>query len=104
MAYRARRVVRRRAVARAAAVGGAAYYAGKSGQRAAQREADQDAQIATLQAQAAEQHAPASPAPTSAAPTMEEKIEHMRQLAKLRDDGILTEEEFAAQKKEILGS
>jgi len=30
-------------------------------------------------------------------------IEQLRQLAKLRDDGILTEEEFAAEKHKILG-
>jgi hypothetical protein len=35
---------------------------------------------------------------------MDDKVEQLRQLAKLRDDGILTEEEFAAQKREILGS
>jgi hypothetical protein len=30
-------------------------------------------------------------------------VEQLRQLAKLRDDGILTEEEFAAEKHKILG-
>jgi cell envelope opacity-associated protein A len=106
MAYRARRVMRRRAVARTAAVSGAAYYAGKRGQQAAQREADQDAQIAALQAQAAQPSAapPAPAAPASASPTMEQKVEQLRQLANLRDEGILTDEEFAAQKQEILGA
>jgi Short C-terminal domain len=99
----ARRIMRRRAVARAAAVGGTAYYAGKRGERAAQREADQDARIAALQAQAAQAPAPAAAAPAGASPTMEEKVEQLRQLAKLRDEGILTDDEFAAQKQEILG-
>src|SRR5919198_2875803 len=105
MAFQARRVMRRRAVARAAVMGGAAHHAGKQGARAAQREAEQDARIADLQAQVAQPQATGPVASTaSAAPTMEEKIDHIRQLAKLRDDGILTEEEFAAQKQEILGS
>jgi hypothetical protein len=89
--------MRRRAVARTAAIGGAAYYGGKRGQEAAQREADQAA-IAALQAQAAQ--APEAPA----APTMDDKVQQLRQLSKLRDDGILTEDEFAAQKQQILGS
>jgi hypothetical protein len=30
-------------------------------------------------------------------------VEQLRQLARLRDDGVLTEEEFAAEKHKILG-
>jgi hypothetical protein len=33
----------------------------------------------------------------------EDPVAQLRELAKLRDDGILTEEEFAAQKRRILG-
>ena len=33
----------------------------------------------------------------------EDPIAQLRELAKLKDDGILTEEEFAAQKAKILG-
>jgi hypothetical protein len=33
----------------------------------------------------------------------EDPIAQLRELAKLRDDGILTDEEFAAQKAKILG-
>ena len=33
----------------------------------------------------------------------EDPIAQLRELAKLRDDGILTEEEFAAEKRKILG-
>jgi Short C-terminal domain len=44
---------------------------------------------------------PAAPAPAGgAAPT---DIEQLQQLASLRDAGILTEEEFAAKKAQILG-
>jgi hypothetical protein len=42
------------------------------------------------------------PPPAAAAPE-EDPIAQLRELAKLRDDGILTEEEFAAQKQKILG-
>jgi hypothetical protein len=30
-------------------------------------------------------------------------VAQLRELAKLRDDGILTEEEFAAEKRKLLG-
>jgi hypothetical protein len=37
------------------------------------------------------------------APPAEDPVAELRELAKLRDDGILTDEEFAAQKRKILG-
>jgi putative oligomerization/nucleic acid binding protein len=43
------------------------------------------------------QYAPPPPAEE------EDPIAQLRELAKLRDDGILTDEEFAAQKAKILG-
>ncbi|MFC5663939.1 SHOCT domain-containing protein [Kitasatospora misakiensis] len=51
--------------------------------------------------------APAAPppaAPAPAAPTMEEKLDQLKDLAALKEQGVLTEEEFAAQKARILGS
>ena len=46
--------------------------------------------------------APAAPAPAGGmAP---DQIEQLKQLAELKDQGILTEEEFAAQKAKILGA
>ena len=68
---------------------------GKRREQGQRHEADQDAQLADAP--------PAPPPPAPAAPTMEEKIEQIRQLSKLHDDGILTDDEFAAQKQEILG-
>jgi hypothetical protein len=41
-----------------------------------------------------------APPPAEAAP---DPMAQLRELGKLRDDGILTEEEFAAQKRRILG-
>ena len=48
--------------------------------------------------------AAAAPAPAPAASAPEPDItDQLRKLAALRDDGILTEEEFAAQKAKLLG-
>ena len=62
----------------------------------AQREADQDAQIAQLQTHQAAAASPAEPAEPSYAAELE-------QLAGLKQQGIITEEEFEAKKKQILG-
>jgi hypothetical protein len=44
------------------------------------------------------------PAPPAAASSGDPMIEKLRQLAELKNQGILTEEEFAAQKARILAS
>ena len=46
---------------------------------------------------------PAPPAPVAAAPAAD-PIDQLRELAALKAEGILTDEEFAAQKARILGS
>ena len=48
---------------------------------------------------------PEAAAPEAAAPESAEsaQIEQLKQFAALRDQGILTEEEFAAKKAQILG-
>ncbi len=43
-------------------------------------------------------------APAAAAPTQEDTISQLERLAALKAQGILTEEEFAAQKAKILGA
>jgi hypothetical protein len=45
----------------------------------------------------------AAPAPAPAAPAAD-PIQQLKELAALKDQGILTEEEFATQKAKILGS
>jgi len=45
----------------------------------------------------------ADPAPAAAAPAPD-MIQQLKDLASLKDQGILTDEEFAAQKAKILGS
>jgi len=49
------------------------------------------------------QYAEPAPAPAPAAPAAD-PIAQLKQLAELKDQGILTEEEFAAQKAKILGA
>jgi hypothetical protein len=44
------------------------------------------------------------PPPPPPAPAAADPIEQLKQLAELRQQGILTEEEFVAQKAKILGS
>jgi hypothetical protein len=44
------------------------------------------------------------PEPAYAAPAAADPIQQLKDLAALKDQGILTEEEFAAQKAKILGS
>ncbi len=45
---------------------------------------------------------PAAQAPATA-PAADDTVEQIKKLAELRDQGILTEEEFSAKKKLILG-
>ena len=60
------------------------------------------------QAQAQEYQEPAQPTPVPApsppADDMDSKIKQLTDLGKLRDQGVLTEEEFQAQKSRILGA
>lgn len=82
-----------RGVARTAVIAGTATHVSNNvSRRQAQRWARQDAeQYQDYQA--------AQPAPASA----DDSVAQLQQLAALRDQGILTEEEFEAKKKQILG-
>jgi hypothetical protein len=53
------------------------------------------------QEQAAEQQAPPAPEP-AAAPSTGDTLAQLKELGELKDAGVLTEEEFAAQKAKIL--
>jgi hypothetical protein len=46
---------------------------------------------------------PPAPAPVAAAAPTQDSIEQLKQLAELKDQGILTDAEFAVQKAKILG-
>ena len=88
---------RRRPIARVATTAVVAGTAAHMGAKSAQRSA------ADAQAQAAPPAA--APADEPAAPEAAEsaQIQELRQLAALKDQGILTEEEFSAKKAQILG-
>lgn len=79
-----RRRMRRRAV-----VGGAMI----ANHRAEGQQAEQEPAAPVDEAQ-----------PAPATPSMDQKIHEIEELAKLRDSGALTEEEFAQQKQQILDS
>ncbi|HKF82288.1 MAG TPA: SHOCT domain-containing protein [Solirubrobacterales bacterium] len=51
-----------------------------------------------------QQQAVAPPPPAPAAPAASSPIEQLKELGELKAQGILTEDEFAAQKAKILGS
>lgn len=92
--------VRRRPLLRAAVVGGAAYHAGKRVQEGRDEDYDRDARIAELEQQQAMQQQ--APPPASAGPS-DETIAQLEKLGQLKAQGILTEEEFSAQKAKLLG-
>lgn len=90
---------RRRPVMRAAAVGGIAYAGAKAGASAAGDEADPDAPAEQPEEQ---ETAAADPAP--AAPSADASMEELTKLKGLLDSGVLTQDEFDAQKQKILQS
>jgi hypothetical protein len=93
-------------------VGGAGYAVGKRRQAGMEREAAQDQEISQLQqAQAAPQQqqqqqaaAPQAPTPQQAAPASSEadRIEALTKLKALLDDGVLTQEQFDAEREKLL--
>ena len=93
-----------RGVARTAVVAGtASAVSGRVHHRQAKRWAEQDAEEYYEQAppeQAYVQQAPAPPA----APAQQSTLDQLKELAELKNQGILTDEEFEAQKAKILGT
>ncbi|MCX5209117.1 SHOCT domain-containing protein [Kitasatospora sp. NBC_00240] len=89
-----------RGVARTAVIAGTATtVSNRVSRRQANRWASQEAP------QAAPAPAPAAPAPAAPAPaSMDDKLDQLKDLAALKDQGVLTEAEFAAQKARILSS
>jgi hypothetical protein len=89
-----------RGMARTAVVAGTATaVSNRVSRRQAQRwGAQEEAQYA--QEPPPQQYAPPPPAPAPA----EDPIEQLKELAALHNDGVLTDEEFAAQKRKILGT
>ena len=89
-----------RGMARTAVVSGTATaVSNRVSRRQANRWASQDQQ--SYEEQASQQQAPPPPAP---ADDMDTKIAQLKELGELKSQGVLSEEEFAAQKQRILGS
>jgi hypothetical protein len=90
-------------------VGGVAYHAGKKVQQGREEDAYQNQQIEDLQAQQGQQQQyapPPPPGPPAPAPNQgisPEAMDQLKQLADLKSQGILTDDEFNAQKAKILG-
>ena len=89
--------VRRRPLLRAAVVGGGAYMAGK---HVANAQADQQYQDASQAQQAQQAQQAPVPAPRAAGPSMTDQL---NQLADLHNQGVLSDDEFAAAKAKLLG-
>jgi putative oligomerization/nucleic acid binding protein len=85
-----------RGVVRTAAVAGTATaVSNRVSRRQAERWAAQEAPPSYYQEQP-----PAAPPPAAAAP---DPIEQLKELGQLHEQGVLTDEEFAAQKAKLLG-
>jgi Short C-terminal domain len=91
---------RRRPLMRAAMVGGVGYMAGKSVARGSERDSEQEQRLADLEAQ---QQQPAAVAPPPAPPAgADDLVSKLQQLKQLQDEGVLTADEFAAAKAQLL--
>lgn len=97
-----------RGVARTAVIAGTATaVSNRVSRRQAGRWAQQEQAQAYQQQQAYEQqqaYAQSAPEPAAAAPSMDDKLEQLKQLGELKAQGVLTEQEFEAQKTRILSS
>jgi Short C-terminal domain len=90
-----------RGVARTAVIAGTATaVSNRVSRRQANRWGAQDQQA--YEAQAYQEPPPQQYAPPEPAP-QQDMVQQLKDLAALKDQGILTEEEFAAQKARILG-
>jgi hypothetical protein len=94
------------------AVGGLAYAAGSGAAKSAAQDQAQAQQIAQLQAQqdalmaqqVPQQSAPPpAPAPVPSGGISDVELDQLERLGRLKAQGILTDDELAAQKAKILG-
>ena len=89
-----------RGVARTAVVAGTATaVSNRVSRRQANRWSEQEQNEYAQQQYYAQQ---AAPPPAPAAPAEDDMVTKLKELAELHDQGILTDEEFAAQKAKIL--
>jgi hypothetical protein len=94
-----------RGIARTAVVAGTATaVSNRVSRRQAGRWAEQDRQQYEQQQYEQQQYQPPPAAPAAPAKDTGNMIEQLKELAGLKDAGILTEDEFLAQKARILAS
>jgi hypothetical protein len=96
----------RREVIEAAAVGGAVHESRKAHEEEAQiaaMQAQQAQAAAQAGAEAAKPPEAAEAKPAAPGDLTDEQVSELERVAKLKEEGILTDEEFAAEKKKILG-
>ena len=98
-----------RGIARTAVVAGtASAVSGRVQRRQAAKFADSDAQVAAQRQEAYEQQTYQEPPPQAyqepPQPAPVDVVQQLKDLAELKNQGILTEEEFAAQKAKVLAS
>ncbi|MFF2028168.1 SHOCT domain-containing protein [Streptomyces sp. NPDC058171] len=93
-------------VARTAVITGTARATSNAmNRRAANKDAEQQARIdEAAQQQYAEQQAAQQQAPPPPAPAGDDLVSRLQELARLKEAGVLTDEEFAAAKAKLLGS
>jgi putative oligomerization/nucleic acid binding protein len=86
-------------------IGGAGYLAGKSAARGQQREYEQDQRLSELEGEQTMAAAPPPPPPPApAAAPGADLVSRLQELKALQDQGVLTQEEFAAAKSKLLGT
>lgn len=92
-----------RGVARTAVVAGTATaVSNRVSRRQANKWSAQEEQQADQQQAAEEEQAPPAEPAAPAAPTQDDMLNQLQKLGELKASGVLTEEEFAAQKAKIL--
>ncbi len=93
-----------RGVARTAVVAGtASAVSGRVRRRQAENLSERDQAIAANRAEGWAEGAQSAPTQSAPPPAQKDPVEQIKQLAELRDQGILTEQEFTAKKAQILG-
>jgi Short C-terminal domain len=94
-----------RGIARTAVIAGTATaVSNRVSRRQANRWAQQDQSAYAPTAYAQPQYVQPAPPPPPAAGSQDDIYAQLEKLGQLRDQGILTDEEFAAQKAKILGT
>jgi hypothetical protein len=94
-----------RGVARTAVVAGTATaVSNRVSRRQAGRWADKEQQQYDQQQYDQQQQQPQYAAPPPAADPMQDRLDQLKQLGDLKDQGVLSEEEFQQQKARILNS